>query len=1064
MVKAIDFAVRTSAGNVVRGAVSGEGGSEFLQVGSGETVSLNLSQSSVLGYERTGKDLVLTLSDGRHITLSGYFESAAGEDNKLYLSSNGDVTEVFLTDGGDGTMYANYGPVDTWNKYSNVDDIRFADDNTLMAAEGYSDDTAGMAPFAPALLAGLGGSGLGAAAAIAGGAAVIGGLGGGGGGGGGGDTRTPPTVNDATGSKDITTNTDDQTVTVTGTGEPGETVEVVIGDKTQTTTITDGGSWSTDFTGDNFPGDGTFEAVVTVTDGDGNEEVLEGPGFGIDLTPPVVSTTEGTVSAGDIENLVEYADGVTIKGEGEVGAKIEVTVEGHTHSTTVGTNGEWSVTFTQAEIPAGENTFAASITATDPMGNQTTITDSIRVDTVPHPLNFNSVTADNVINHTEASGVVTVTGTSTAGAMVTVVMEGNTQTVETAANGTWTVTYAAGTFATGDGDRTFTATTVDIAGNTSSATHTVKIDTTTSVSFSAGNLTADNIINSDEANEGVTLTGQAEAGSKSVTVEWNGTTLPATVATDGSWSVKFPTSAVQASGTTTATVTSIDAYNNVSAVDTREITVDRTTSVAVNPGQAGGDNIIMSTEADKGVTITGTAEAGAKVDVVFQGTTHSTTATSSGTWSVSYASSEITRGTYENGANNTVNVTSTDKAGNVATTSHTLNVDTEVTNFTASTSSYGDDSVLNNTEALQGLTVTGTVEAGSTVSVSLGDAGPYNATVTGTTWSYTFPASEVPAGETEAKLTATATDKLGNVSAPYSEMIDIDRIVTPFNREGGTLGDDGILNAVEVANGLDLAGEGEVGSTVVVTLSNGAHQTIVVGESGTWSTHFEASQLPSGEGKTLSIDFSAKDLAGNTTSFTETVAIDTVAPDAPDITTFSKNTAGTDLVGVKLDEAIDSDFSFHHVNSNGTSSEITLDDPVSGSKWADFENSPVPEGDYLVVNHTDDAGNDSATLFVTNNTGTSTIDLGNAAFQDFDFTSLDLTVAKTNMTISAEDLIAITGPENTLTIKGGADDTVTLENPAIAADQGDAPAGFTLYTLGDSGASVYLDDDIQTNI
>jgi hypothetical protein len=113
MVKAIDFAVRTSAGKVVNGAVSGDGGSQFLQVGSGETVSLNLSQSSVLGYERKGSDLVLKLADGREITLSGYFEAIPGEDNKLYLSSNGDVTEVFLTDAGNGQMYANYGPVDT---------------------------------------------------------------------------------------------------------------------------------------------------------------------------------------------------------------------------------------------------------------------------------------------------------------------------------------------------------------------------------------------------------------------------------------------------------------------------------------------------------------------------------------------------------------------------------------------------------------------------------------------------------------------------------------------------------------------------------------------------------------------------------------------------------------------------------------------------------------------------------------------------------------------------------------------------------------------------------------
>jgi len=201
MVKAINFAVRTGVGNIVRGVVSGDSGSEFLEIGSGETVSLNLSQSSVLGYERQGNDLIMALSDGRKITLSGYFVSNPGEDNKLYLSSNGDVTEVFLTDGGDGTLYASYSPVDTWNKYSNVDDIRFADENVLASAEGYADDTVGMGPFVPGILAGMGGGGLGAAAAAAAGVAAVAVGGGGGGSGTGSGGRIPPAVNEADGAR-----------------------------------------------------------------------------------------------------------------------------------------------------------------------------------------------------------------------------------------------------------------------------------------------------------------------------------------------------------------------------------------------------------------------------------------------------------------------------------------------------------------------------------------------------------------------------------------------------------------------------------------------------------------------------------------------------------------------------------------------------------------------------------------------------------------------------------------------------------------------------------------------
>ncbi len=1071
MVKAIDFAVRTSAGNVVRGAVSGDGGSEYLQVGSGESVSLNLSQSSIMGYERQGSDLVLKLADGRSITLSNYFDSHVGEDNKLYLSTNGEVTEVFFSDGGNGTLYANYGPVDTWSKYSAVDDLRFVEDNTLMAAEGYADDTVGMGMFAPALL-GLGGGGLGAAAAVAGGIGVLGAIGSGGGGGGtagggggGAGGRIPPAVNDATGSKDISTNSLDQTVTVSGTGQPGETVVVNVGTKTETTTIAENGTWETEFEGGNFPGDGSFEAVVTVTDANGGTQTLDGPAFVIDLTPPVVSTTQGTVSAGDIENLAEYQNGVTIAGEGEVGANISVVVQGHTQTTTVGNDGTWNVTFSTAQIPAGDNVFPATITATDAMGNTTVVTDSLHIDTIPHPLSFNTTAGDNIINKAESSGEVVVTGQSTAGAMVTVTLGNTNQTVETNANGVWTVRYPAGTFTADGTNMVLTASTVDIAGNQSTASQTIKIDTSTAVSFTAQPLFGgDNVINGDEAKSDVTITGQSEAGTTSVSVVWNNTTVAANVAADGSWTVQFPSGSIPASGTSTATVNSIDAAGNP-GTNTRTITVDRETSVAVNPGQAGGDNIIMSTEANAGVNVTGTAERGATVEVTFQGNTHTVTATNTGTWSTTFESAEITRGTYFNGPNNLVSVKSTDLAGNIATTSHTLNVDTEVTNFARTSMSTGIDNVLNNTEAQQGLTVSGTVEANArSVMVTFGNNGPFSAVIDGTSWTYKIPANLIPTGDTKVQLTAVATDQYGNVSAPHTELVDIDRIVTPFTREGGMIGGDGILNASEVASGLNLNGTGEVGATIVVSLPNNASQEVLVGDNGLWTARFEASQLPRGNGESMKITFNATDEAGNFTSFSETVTVDTVAPEAANITNFSKNTAGTNLVGVRLDDNVTSDFSFYKVGTNGSSSKLALSSSL-GSKWAEFDNNPVPDGEFLVVNHGDAAGNGAATLYLTTDTngvGTTTIDLNNAAFKNFDFTSLDLSSAKTAMTISAEDLIAITGPDKTLMIKGGADDTIALKSAVLAADQSSAEAGFKLYTLGDNAASLYIDDDIIT--
>ena len=84
MAQAIDFAVRNAAGGIVRGTVGGEG-SSFIPVGTGESVSLNISSASVVSYERQGADLIIKLTDGSTVTLNGFFNDAAVADNRLYL-------------------------------------------------------------------------------------------------------------------------------------------------------------------------------------------------------------------------------------------------------------------------------------------------------------------------------------------------------------------------------------------------------------------------------------------------------------------------------------------------------------------------------------------------------------------------------------------------------------------------------------------------------------------------------------------------------------------------------------------------------------------------------------------------------------------------------------------------------------------------------------------------------------------------------------------------------------------------------------------------------------------
>ncbi len=1045
MVKAIDFAVRNSAGGVAQGSVAGTTGSNFIKMGVGDEISLNLAQASVVSYVQKGDDLVITLIDGRQIVLDGYFNSV-GEPNQLYLSQDGQVIGVEFQPGSNGTLFASYGQASGWDKFSTIDDLRFAAADDLAMSGGAVEDQATMGAFVPGLV-GLGGLGAGLA-----GLGLVAAVAGGGGGGGGGGGPAAPTVDHPESVSTITTNTTDPSLVITGTGEPGDAVTVNVGPEVQTTTIGPDGIWSVTFPPTSLPPDGTYESTAVFTH-DGDTTTLDGPGFIIDLTPPSVVITAGALSTHDVENGTEYTDGVSISGTSDdTGATIVVTINGHSQTTTVTSTGTWTVTFPTTQIPPGEYQIGMTVTATDIHGNVTRITDTLVVDTVANPITFDSVTADNVVNLTESGGY-QITGTSIAGAVLTVTVGGISQTVTATADGTWSASFAASSITTGEHSATVTATSTDAAGNVNTQTHTFRVDTTTAV---AVNVVADNdVVNATEQATGVTLTGTAEAGA-TVQVTWNGVTVPATVAADGTWSATYSaTQITTGSYDSTVTVVSTDAAGN-SATTTRTVQVDTETSVSINAGQAGGDDVVNGTEHAGALVLTGRAEAGASVVVTFAGASQTVTASAAGVWSATWAAGSYAAGTYDA----TVTATATDAAGNTATASRSIHVDTEVVPLDIDTTSTGADDVLNATEAALGLTITGSVEPGSTVMVRLATGTAVAATVAADgSWSAVIPASQIPAGETTAAISVTATDAVGNVGT-VSGSVDIDTVVRNFHITGEVAGD-GIVNAAEAAAGVTLTGTVEPLSTVVVALSNGTSLSTTATAEGTWTVTFAAGQLPEGTG-TATATVTATDPAGNVATLSEGFAFDTVAPEAPALTDILRNAGAVSGVMAQVD---DGTVTFHQIASNGSESDIAITStaPVAGGELFLF-GSGVADGSYLVIDSTDAAGNAAATLAIVNNTTTVEVDLNRAGLADFDFASVDLTFApQANLTITAAQLNALTGVDKELMIKGDADDHVRLDD-ATATGTTRVVDGHT-YDVYDLGTGMVLvDEDIQTQI
>ncbi|MDJ0630971.1 MAG: Ig-like domain-containing protein [Rhodobacter sp.] len=932
----VGYVVRDSAGSARRGNFP-EGDPSTIYVSYTKEVSLNLSPGDVASYQRLGGDLVVTLNTGQVLVLHGYFDTESTGEKSLYLSQDGEIVAIELLGEGDGALVAQVQDLPLGEKWSPYDQLVFL-------------DLAEVEPVVAPLVAPLAGqlSGL-----LAGGAALVGGAvlagGGGDGDGGGGSSVIQPTVDDPDATH-LVGGTVADSATVSGTGAPGSEVVVDIGGQTQTVTVADDGTWAATFDTSDLPGDGIYDAVVSVVDPDGNTFDLDGPTVDIDLTAPTVTVLSGTQSTGDLVNAEGYPDGATITGTGEPGATVDVTIDGTTHTTTVDDSGAWSVTFAPSEVAEGEYTSDITLVTTDARGNSSTTTDVLVVDTVAPVADLDTVEGDDVVSGAEASDGVTLTGTGEPGAVIEVEFQGVTRTTTVDAGGAWSIDYAASEIAPGTYDSTVTITTTDAAGNSSVSSHTVHIDTEQSLTLNA-EVGGDYIINAAEQSGGVTFTGTAEPGS-SVVVTLGAVSHTVTAGADGGWSADFTPGDIPV-GTYDTTVTAVatDAAGN-SETSSQALRVDTENTVTLDPAQA-GDNVISGAEAAAGVALTGTAEPGATVAVTMQGVTHTVTAASDGTWSALFSPAEIAPGEYVAD----VDVTSTDAAGNVASARGSVQVDTQTAVGIAPGQAGGDD-IVNAAEAQAGVTFTGTAEPGASVEVTVAGVTRTVTADAGGNWSALYAGGAIPQGEYDTTVSVVSTDMAGN-TASASASLRVDTTAGEVAISPQPIEIDDIINAAERSDGVVINGTATPGLTVTVTLGS-ATQDVVADAGGNWSVTVPAAEIPTGT-ETLPITASITDAAGNSAMATDSVQLDTLVDN---LTMAPGPIEGDDIVneaeradGVTLTGTVEPG-STVVVQLGAVSQAATVDG--AGNWSVTFAAASIPQGTYdadVTVTATDPAGN-----------------------------------------------------------------------------------------------------------
>ncbi|MEP1355297.1 MAG: Ig-like domain-containing protein [Tateyamaria sp.] len=738
------------------------------------------------------------------------------------------------------------------------------------------------------------------------------------------------------------------------------------GGSVQTTMIADDGTWSVTYEGSTFPADGTAQTTVVFTHAGGGETTIEGPVFVIDTTGPDVAFGTGVESTGHIVKATELAGGVTLTGTGEAGAALEITIAGVTRTATVSDAGTWSATWQAGTLAEGEYASDVTIVATDAFGNTTTVSDMLVVDTVAElSMTTTTVEGDGTINAAEAADGVTLTGTAQPGSTVEVTFDGVTQEATVGCSGSWTTTYNSSNIPSGETQVVVSATATDAAGNTSTASGTVNVDTlVNTLEFTSTSGGADGVINSAEAASGLVVTGITEPGS-TVVVAMGASSTTAVVEPDGTWAANFANDAIPlGTYSTQVTATATDEAGNTRSIN-----------------QAVG----VDTEASDGVILSGNTDPGAVVSVTMNGVTHQAVANAAGVWQADYSAVEIPQGTYQA----QITATTTDAAGNTATVSDTVQVDTQVDNLSLAADVIEGDNVISEAERADGVVLTGTTEPGSTVFVTMG-AHTVQAIVDAQgNWQAPFTPAQIPLGEYVTDVSVTATDLAGNV-ASVSDTVRVDTLVNQLDIQDTVTSDD-VISGAEARSGIDLGGQVEAGSTVMVDF-NGSVRAAVVEADGTWSLTIPPSAIPGGT-YDADITVMATDSVGNTDAISDTLAIDTEAPDGPVIASYTRD--GDGIRGISTEQS-DGDLSVAQVNANGVVDDVTatqVDIDVLGETNFQFA-SNVPDGSHLIVNSTDAAGNTSGTYVVLDDESANTaVDLSNPSLGGYQIEAVELQFA-----------------------------------------------------------------------
>lgn len=766
--------------------------------------------------------------------------------------------------------------------------------------------------------------------------------------------------------------TRDTTPTLSGTGNPGDTVTIYDGGVKLDDVVVDGtGNWT--WTPATPLPNGTYDITLTVTnmDGTGNESAPSQPvTITIDTDPPVtpaapvitdsVSQVTGPVPDGGTTNDPRPV----LSGTGTANDVINITDTVNGIPTVVGTvtvdsTGNWSW---RPDSNIGEGSHVYTATATDEAGNVSAASPAITitVDTVAPDTPVISAVGGEPSGGFITDATPTVGGTGVNGETVIVYNNGVEVGRVVVANGEWNLDLPAQT----DGPLNITVAGVDAAGNVSapSPVFTVTLDTV-APAIPQINAVSDSQLTNNVlyTRDGVpTLTGTGEPGSTViVSVDGTPSAVPVTVQPNGSWT--WTADSTLADGQHTFTVSASDPAGNTSASSAPlNVTVDTLDPTAP-------DNLNLAAE---GTPLTGTAEAGSIITVMNGSTVIGTgVVDSTGNFSIAVSPAPQDGATLTVSATDASGRTSPDATYNVIGTLPNLPDIPVITAINDDAAPLTGDVKGKTTNDITP-TLTGTAEAGSLVTIYQDGGLTPVATVTADgsgNWSYT-PAA-LGEGLHSFEVTATLNGATSGRSPAASVTVDLTAPGTPTI---GAVIDDVGPGTGPLTNGQTtndnqptLTGTGAVGDTISVYNNGTLLGSVVVGNTGTWS-FTPPSSLAEG---THVLTIRETDPAGNQSAPSAgfTVVVDTVSttPVITNVTDDVGNSATTVVSGTPTNDATPTLSGTAEANSvvtifdGGTQIGVVTADGTGA--WTFTPDTALAEGSHsFTAQATDPQGNVSA--------------------------------------------------------------------------------------------------------